>query len=159
MVLWFYSNYTAASSQTHVDVDRRLLHSFQRLICQMCIWCDEPSPAECTAMRAGTTSCESVLTVNIWLWESVRGGWVLIFYHSLNNMFAWKIFDHTNIRWLVFEVLFLPFVDVIYCMYCIIWKKRIIVYSVIWVWYLSLHIYAVFFCLRVCTFTCSQIKL
>lgn len=101
MVLWFYSDYTAASSQTRVDVDRRLLHSFQWLICQMCIWCGEPSPAECTAMIAGTTSRESVTTVNIWLWESIWGGWVLIFYHSLNNMFAWKMFDHTRVRWLV----------------------------------------------------------
>lgn len=115
MVLWFCSDYTAASSQKHVDW--WLLHSFQRLICQIRIWCGGPSPAECTDMIAGTTSRESVSTVIIWLWESIWGGWVLIFYHSLNNMFAWKIFYHTRVRWLVFEVLFLPTVDVIYCMY------------------------------------------
>lgn len=123
-----------------------LLHSFKRLICQIRIWCGEPSPAERTAMKAGTTSRESVSTAIIWLWESIWGGWVLIFYHSLNNMFAWKIFYHTRVRWLVFEVLFLPTVDVIYCV-CIIWKKNkhIIMYSVIWLCYLSLHIYAVSF--------------
>lgn len=157
MVLWFYSDYTAASSQTHVDVDRRLLHSFQRLICQMCIWCGEPSPAGCTAMIAGTTSCESVLTVNIWLWESIWGGWVLIFYHSLNNMFAWKIFYHTRVRWLVFEVLFLPTVDVIYWVYnlkktyyCVFCNLNVLSF---------LTYLCSFFCLHVCTFTCSQIKL
>lgn len=143
MVLWLCSDYTAASSQKHVDW--RLLHSFQGLICQIRIWCGEPSPAECTAMIAGTTSCESVSTVIIWLWESIRGGWVLIFYHSLNKMFAWKIFEHTRVRWLVFEVLFLPTVDVIYCMYNLKTTKHIIVYPVIWMCYLSLHNYAVSF--------------
>lgn len=70
---------------------------FQRLICQIHIWCGDPSPAECTDMIAGTTSRESVSAVIIWLWESIRGGWVLIFYHSLNNMFAWKnILSHKS---------------------------------------------------------------
>lgn len=72
--------------------------------------------------------CESVSTVIIWLWESIWGGWVLIFYHSLNNMFVWKTFYHTRVRWLVFEVLFLPTVDVIYCMYN--WQKRKTYYCV-----------------------------
>lgn len=67
-------------------------------------------------MITGTTARESVATVNIWLWESIWGGWVLIFY-LLNNMFAWKIFYHTRVRWLVVEVLFPPTVDVIYSMY------------------------------------------
>lgn len=115
-VLWFCSNYTAVSSQIHVDADLRLLHSFLRLICQICIWCGGCSPAECTDMIAGTTARQSVSTVNIRLWESIWGGWVLIFYHYLNNMFAWKIFYHTRVRWLVFEVLFPPTVVVIYCM-------------------------------------------
>lgn len=44
-----------------------LLHSFQRLIRQIRIWCGEPSPAERTAMKAGTASRESVSTVIIWL--------------------------------------------------------------------------------------------
>lgn len=146
MVLWFYSDRAAASSQGHDD--RWLLHSFQRLICQMRIWCGEPSPAECTAVIAGTASRESVTTVIIWLWESIWGGWVLIFHHSLNNMFAWKVFFfyYTWVRWLVFEVLFLPTVDVIiYCMCSLTKKKLIIVYPVIWMCYLSLHNYAVSF--------------
>lgn len=82
MVLWLCSDYT---KQPHVDGDCYI--HFKRLICQIRIWCDEPSPAECTAMIAGTTARESVSTVIIWLWERIWGGWVLIFYHSLNNMF------------------------------------------------------------------------
>lgn len=62
MVLWLCSDYT---KQPHVDGDCYI--HFKRLICQIRIWCDEPSPAECTAMIAGTTARESVSTVIIWL--------------------------------------------------------------------------------------------
>lgn len=67
MVLWFFGADAAATSEKLVDADGRLLHSFERLIRQIHIWCGEPSPAECTDMRAGTTSRESVSAVIIWL--------------------------------------------------------------------------------------------
>lgn len=62
---------------------------------------------------------------NSFLWVSVHCNYMAMRKYlgwmsaniSLNNMFAWKIFYHTRVRWRVFEVLFLPTVDVIYCMY------------------------------------------
>lgn len=90
MVLRFFGADTAANIRNMLGADWWLLHSSERLIGQMCIWCGEPSPAECTDMIAGTISSESVLAVIIWLWESIWGGWVLIFDHSLNSMFTWK---------------------------------------------------------------------
>lgn len=75
-ITWcFGSVATIQQPRVRNNADRWLLHSFQRLICQICIWCGEPSPAECTDMTTGTTSCESVSTVK-YIWENIRGGWV-----------------------------------------------------------------------------------
>lgn len=144
MVLWLCSDYTAASSQKHADCWLWLLHSFQRLICQIHIWwaftCWVHSYDSRNSFPWVSVHCNYMA-----IWESIWGGWVLIFHHSLNNMFAWKILYHTRVRWLVFEVLFLPTVDVIYCMCNLKQKQHITVYSVIWMCYLSLHNYAVSF--------------
>lgn len=75
--------------------------------------------------------------LNIWLLNSIQGGWVLIF-DRLNNRFARRVFHYTRVRWLVFEVVFLP--AVVYCTYDL---DKLVVYSVKWRWYLSLYIYAV----------------
>lgn len=113
----------------------RYIH-FKDLTCQIRNWCGETLPAERTAVIVRTT-CESESTVTIWLWESIRRGWVQLLYHSLNNMF-WKIHYHTQVKWLDFEVLFLPAVDGIYN-----FKKntKVLLYSVIWMCNLSLHTY------------------
>lgn len=73
----FGSVATIQQPQVRNNADRWLLHSFQWLICQIYIWCGEPSPAECTDMTTGTTSCESVSTVK-YIWEHIRGGWAWI---------------------------------------------------------------------------------
>lgn len=107
----------------HADADRRPLHSFHRLICQIRIWCGEPSPAECTDMIAGTTSRESVSAVIIWLWESIWGGWVLIFYHSLNNISAWKnILSHKS-KMTCFWSIISPSLWMLSTV-CVIWRKK-----------------------------------
>lgn len=137
----FGSVATIQQPRVRNNADRWLLHSFQWLICQICIWCGEPSPAECTDMTAGTTSCESVSTVK-YIWEHIRGGWVRIV------MSLYYIFSENTIRvrWLGFDVLFLPTVGVIYRMHSFGNVKKNLFFLDITRWIL-----------RFTHFTCSQI--
>lgn len=94
MVLWFCSDYTAASRSENMLTGDCYIH-FRDLICQIRIWWAFTCWVHSYDSRNSFPVSQCPLSLLYGYEKSIWGGWVLIFfafffffYHSLNNMFA-----------------------------------------------------------------------